>query len=482
MASSYDRTSTTEGLDSWFGNLDFGHYLRVEQNQGRTEHVLADLRGPGVVTRIFSPNAGGTVRLYFDGESTPRVTEEFAWFLSGNADPFRSPLGDAPPDSFHLNYPIPYGQSLKITVEERDLERLRKYYYCISYRTYPPGTRVETWSYEVAGRARPEFERTKQILENPSLLNAGRNLTSRRGRATSIPGSNVTLLNETGSGAIYEFRLKFRPITFSWSHTPTSWDQPERLHNLLRRHILSIFFDDELCVRMPIGDFAATIFEWSPYRTFPMEVTADGTIVCRFVMPFARSFRVDVLNLGGGLADIEVEALTGAFDRLADRYLFRAQYRGFREWTRPRRDFDVLTAFGEGLLLGSTLHVANPTTIWWGEGDEKVWVDGESFPSTFGTGTEDYFGFGWFSNERFSRPFHAQSYTTGRENLGHATMCRWHVTDPIPFRRSIRFAIEMWHLVEALTDFHFGAFWYATPGSTPPTEFARGLLDPRFID
>ena len=32
---------------------------------------------------------------------------------------------------------------------------------------------------------------------------------------------------------------------------------------------------------------------------------------------------------------------------------------------------------------------------WWGEGDEKFFVDGEKFPSTFGTGSEDYFGYAW---------------------------------------------------------------------------------------
>ena len=64
--------------------------------------------------------------------------------------------------------------------------------------------------------------------------------------------------------------------------------------------------------------------------------------------------------------------------------------------TRPFRDWHVAGIQGQGHLVGTVLDVENPpAAAWWGEGDEKIYVDGEAFPSLFGTGTEDYFGYAW---------------------------------------------------------------------------------------
>src|SRR5436190_1225988 len=65
--SSYDRKSVASGQDGWFANEDFGEYLREEHLDGRTEHVMADINGPGAVVRLWSANPNGTIRFYFDG-------------------------------------------------------------------------------------------------------------------------------------------------------------------------------------------------------------------------------------------------------------------------------------------------------------------------------------------------------------------------------------------------------------------------------
>ena len=82
------------------------------------------------------------------------------------------------------------------------------------------------------------------------------------------------------------------------------------------------------------------------------------------------------------------------------------------------------------------LHVWNPRGGWWGEGDEKFFVDGEKFPSTFGTGSEDYFGYAWCHPGLFQRPFHCQTMTMS--NQGHQSVLRWHVADNIPFQTVVR--------------------------------------------
>ena len=55
------------------------------------------------------------------------------------------------------------------------------------------------------------------------------------------------------------------------------------------------------------------------------------------------------------------------------------------------------------------LHVVEPRGGWWGEGDEKFFVDGEKFPSTFGTGSEDYFGYAWGDCTLFQHAYHDQT-------------------------------------------------------------------------
>ena len=64
----------------------------------------------------------------------------------------------------------------------------------------------------------------------------------------------------------------------------------------------------------------------------------------------------------------------------------------------------MLQTEGRGRFCGVMLHVWNPRGGWWGEGDEKFFVDGEKFPSTIGTGSEDYFGYAWCNPHLFQKP------------------------------------------------------------------------------
>jgi hypothetical protein len=129
------------------------------------------------------------------------------------------------------------------------------------------------------------------------------------------------------------------------------------------------------------------------------------------------------------------------------------------------RDLKFVDATGEGRFVGTYLHVENPTPAWWGEGDEKVYVDGEAFPSTFGTGTEDYFGYAWCSPELFVRPYHGQPRCDGPGNFGHTGIYRWQTFDDIPFTKSLQFDIEMWHWADVTGTWARTSYWYAKPGS-----------------
>jgi hypothetical protein len=109
--------------------------------------------------------------------------------------------------------------------------------------------------------------------------------------------------------------------------------------------------------------------------------------------------------------------------------------------------------------------VQNPVRGWWGEGDEKIYVDGETFPSHFGTGSEDYYGYAWCSPERFVHAFHNQPRCDGPGNYGNTSVNRFHIIDDIPFTKQFKFDIENWHSNKKTTTNRAAvSYWYARPG------------------
>ena len=89
---------------------------------GRTEHVLADLKGPGAITRFWSANPDRTnvTRFYFDGEAEPRLALPLADLFKGLGEPFGPDFSYISGTGGNLYFPLPYAASLKITVEETD--------------------------------------------------------------------------------------------------------------------------------------------------------------------------------------------------------------------------------------------------------------------------------------------------------------------------------------------------------------------------
>src|SRR5262249_34722513 len=126
-----------------------------------------------------------------------------------------------------------------------------------------------------------------------------------------------------------------------------------------------------------------------------------------------------------------------------------------------------LTATGQGVFAGVAFSIANPVKAWWGEGDEKIYVDGETFPSHFGTGTEDYYGYAWSWPGTFQHAYHNQPRCDGPGNYGFTSVIRFHIMDRIPFTKSFKFDMELWHWTESCkVDMSVVAYWYARPGGT----------------
>ena len=134
----------------------------------------------------------------------------------------------------------------------------------------------------------------------------------------------------------------------------------------------------------------------------------------------------------------------------------------------------ISNARARAFTVGNMLQVTNPVTSLVGEGDEKIYLDGERFPSTFGTGTEDYYGYGWCDPVKFTHAYHNQSRCDGPNNYGNTCLSRFHVIDALPFNTSFKFDMEVW---THSSGFRLGlaqtSYWYAMAGSrdnfTKPT-------------
>ena len=121
---------------------------------------------------------------------------------------------------------------------------------------------------------------------------------------------------------------------------------------------------------------------------------------------------------------------------------------------------------GRGRFVGTILHMANPVKDWWGEGDEKIYIDGATFPQWFGTGSEDYYGYAWCDNHVFSHAYHNQPRVDGPGNYGHTCVSRFLIMDNIPFQKSLQFDMEVWHWKETKVTQSAMSYWYADAAST----------------
>ena len=441
-----------------FANGDYGQYVREEMNGPRKEFVMADLKGPGAVVRIWSANPSGTIRMYFDGESIPRIEASMKDLLRGKVAPWGNEFAYEASRGCNLYFPFPYAKSLKVTVDESEgAGKARGVYYHVNYRTYETGTAVETFS---------PSENWKELTPyfGARGVNAGWDHLHKEFRLN--PSTNHEIEFTQSNRAISAFTVLVVP--------PMSHKKPD-LPKLMRQIIVEISFDGEKCVEMPLGDFFATAPGINSYESYPVKVSGRE-LSTRFRMPFAKGATFRFRNVGSVPVSLSTQYELRPYEWDERSMHFHAQWTAYYGHTRPFRDMHLLDVKGQGYYVGTFLNVANPTPAWWGEGDEKVYVDGESFPSTFGTGTEDYFGYAWSSNELFQRPYHAQSFAEKPASFGNSAVVRWHFFDPIPFTSSLKFDLELWHWEDVMAGYYRGAFWYARPGGTPPIAVNEALL------
>jgi len=218
----------------------------------------------------------------------------------------------------------------------------------------------------------------------------------------------------------------------------------------------------------PLGDFFGSGVGANPYESRYTQVLEDGTFVSFWLMPFQKTSELSLINYGDKDIAVYWSATVAAY-KWDDRSMYF-----HANWWQERnietiagdgtKDWNYITLKGRGVFVGDVLSILNRNPAWWGEGDEKIYVDGETFPSHFGTGTEDYYGYAWCTPEFFESPFHFQPRAEGPSNYGHATNGRVRLLDGIPFTKVFRFDMEVWHWVATKIDYSVVNFWYGFEG------------------
>jgi len=293
------------------------------------------------------------------------------------------------------------------------------------------------------------------------------------------PGQVFTLAEIKGSGAIQHIWM-----------TPTgNW----------RFSILRMYWDDETTpsVEVPVGDFFAS--GWGRYAqltSLAVAVNPGSAFNSYWTMPFRRSARITMENIAPETMTLYYQVdytLTTIEDDAA--YL-HAQFRR----TNPVPYKEVYTILdgvrGEGHYVGTHMSWGVNNNGWWGEGEIKFYMDGDTdFATIVGTGTEDYFcGSYDFENQEthqyqeFSTPYAGMPLVIRPDGLYRSqqrfSLYRWHIMDPIRFARDLKVTIQAlgWRsggrYLPLQDDIASVAYWYqAEPHAAFPTLPAKDDLE-----
>lgn len=309
------------------------------------------------------------------------------------------------------------------------------------------------------------------------------------------PGKTHTLMDVKGPGEITHLWMTFLgPEKQGWAKEGSATHQ---------EMLLRIYWDGnpKPAVEAPVGDFFANGFGVrDEVISLPVVVEDADSYNCFWRMPFRKSARIEIVNQGSkpiNLLYYNIDWIKR--DSLpADTPYFYAQYR--QEYpVQKGKDYVVLDTKGKGHYVGTVLSVRSRSPSWFGEGDEKIYLDGEDRPSIWGTGTEDYFLSAW-GLKKVSTPYFGTPHFDGWGLVGGRTSAyRWHVNDPIVFQKGIRITLEHFGWIspdenpenrsmswnEREDDFSSVAFWYQAGISTfserAPAERRLPSLDPQVV-
>jgi D-arabinan exo alpha-(1,3)/(1,5)-arabinofuranosidase (non-reducing end) len=282
------------------------------------------------------------------------------------------------------------------------------------------------------------------------------------------PGETFTMANIEGQGAIQHIWM-----------TPTgNW----------RFSILRMYWDGEEqpSVEAPVGDFFAMGWgQYAPITSLAVCVNPGSAFNSYWPMPFRKRARITMENLSEDPMRLYYQIDYTQTHVPSDAAYFHAQFR--RVNPLPYKDvYTIIDGIkGKGHFVGTYMAWGVNNSGWWGEGEIKFYLDGDSdFPTINGTGTEDYFcGSYNFENkakgqyEEFTTPYAGLAQVLRPDGLYQSQqrfgLYRWHIVDPIRFEQDLRVTIQAlgWRskrrYLPLQDDISSVAYWYQAEPHTP---------------
>lgn len=437
--SSYDRSG---------GNGDAQNFLGKEGNTA----VLAEMKGPGAIVRIWSANAGNVdrLRIYLDDRPQPVIDLPFLRLFDGSTPPFLPPLSCPSSGGFISYLPMPYAKSCRVTVENP-----RGLYYHITYISFPPTTRVRTFRLPLRREEEKELQKVIEFWNHP-----GPRENPPYSREKEILAGEQAVLKElAGPATLRLLKLKIAP------------SQPE----VLRKLVLRAFFDHHTSpdIEAPVSDFFGNAYGEVSFRNLLLGQKEE--FYCLFPMPFAQKALFSLEN--GNPIPIKVsmamKVVKSLFDPRRKGY-FHARF--LQEITRRGRPHRWLSLQGRRGHFVGVVQAMRGRGLGFLEGDEQFRVDEEQWlPSQIsltqvapwnGTGTEDYFNSGWYFNQGpVILPSHGALV---RKDKGEISAYRWHINDTPTFRREITAQIEHGGANDAPGTYYASVVYWYDNGEVPP--------------
>jgi len=292
------------------------------------------------------------------------------------------------------------------------------------------------------------------------------------------PGETFTLADIEGSGAIQSIWMTL--ARGKWRHTilRAYWDEQE-----------------QPSIECPAGDFFACGWEsFAQVTSLPVCVNPGRAFNCYWEMPFRKRARMTMTNLSDEAIYVYYQINYALTEVPEDVSYFHAQFRR----TNPLPYKEVYTLLdgvkGQGHYVGTYMAWGVNNSGWWGEGEIKFFMDGDTeFPTICGTGTEDYFcgaynfDVGSIARDRSITPAYVE-FTTPYAGLPQVIrpdglyksqqrfgMYRWHIPDPVRFETDLRVTIQAlgWRTdtdrryLPLQDDIASVAFWYQTLPTAP---------------
>ncbi|MDD2797659.1 MAG: DUF2961 domain-containing protein [Bacteroidales bacterium] len=305
-----------------------------------------------------------------------------------------------------------------------------------------------------------------------------------------LPGEKRIIANINGSGVINHIWITIAP-------------GPDKL--MRNDIIIRMYWDGNTfpSVESPIGPFFGQGWnEQYSYNSFPIIAgPGNGTgLNCYFAMPFAKGARIEIENQNDIPIDhlyfnidyVQMDKISkdmGRFHAWYNHELTEALPEGETEWNlvgqqkanKTGKDNYIFADIkGKGHFVGINYYIHCPSPIWYGEGDDMWFIDGEKIPSIVGTGTEDLFNTSWSPKELFSSPYFGYPRVNNDMGwLGRTHVYRFFISDPVFFDKSLKATIEHGHDNNLTLDLASVAYWYQSEATAIPLAPTKEMRQPK---